>query len=186
MPRKQAAAYTQASMDLGATVCRRSRPACAACPVQPLCQANAQGIAAQLPARKPAKAKPVRQTLMLLIEDSSGRVLLERRPAAGLWGGLWSLPMVDNEVDIEPCCQRLTGCPPSAVQPMPGFRHSFTHYHLDIQPQRLRLAAVKSVSEPVGLHWLDPLSSPPGGMAAPVSRLLEDLSLADQGAISGY
>src|SRR5690554_3909603 len=95
LPRTRMADYVQAQMDLGATVCTRHAPACLLCPVSAQCQALAQGRVAELPTPRPGKPLPQRETTVLLAWDDSGRVLLQRRPPAGIWASLWSLPGAD-------------------------------------------------------------------------------------------
>jgi A/G-specific adenine glycosylase len=100
-PRNNVAAYTQAIMDLGATLCTRTRPRCNECPLASGCRAHALGRETAFPARRPKKARPVRRTRMLLV-TCVNRVLLERRPPAGVWGGLWSLP-TGADGNLAPC-----------------------------------------------------------------------------------
>src|SRR5690606_10936748 len=92
LPADRLADYTQAQMDLGATVCTRHAPACGACPLRADCVAHAQGRTAELPTPKPAKSLPTREAVLLLMRDAQGRVLMQRRPPAGVWAQLWSLP----------------------------------------------------------------------------------------------
>jgi len=139
-PPGRAGEYNQAVMDLGATLCTRSRPDCPDCPVQGHCAARAQGIAETLPVRKPSKAKPVRTAWLALVEANAG-LLLERRPPTGFWGGLWCPPLVDRSgEDPEEACralaQRLGGAF-SVREYQPSFRHTFSHFHLDLHPVRL-------------------------------------------------
>jgi A/G-specific adenine glycosylase len=106
-PAERVADYTQAVMDLGATVCTPRRPACDACPLADRCLARARGLQHRLPTPKPKREKPERRTRMLLIQDPDGAVLLERRPPQGIWGGLWCFPQQDLDADpVEPT----TGC----------------------------------------------------------------------------
>ncbi|MFB6259978.1 MAG: A/G-specific adenine glycosylase [Thiohalorhabdaceae bacterium] len=139
-PAGQAAHYNQAIMDLGATLCTRRRPDCADCPVQGHCRAHAQGIVEDLPVRKPAKAKPVRPTWLALVESPRG-LLLERRPPTGFWGGLWCPPLVERKAeDPEEAAQALSrklGGTFSVIERQPVFRHTFSHFHLDLVPVRL-------------------------------------------------
>ena len=103
-PRRRVAAYTQAIMDLGATVCTRSRPLCRACPLAESCGALSHGRTAELPSPRPKPTLPERTTAFLILRDSHGRVLLERRPPSGVWGGLWSFPECAAEADAEARC----------------------------------------------------------------------------------
>jgi A/G-specific adenine glycosylase len=98
-PDERSAAYTQAIMDLGATVCVRSRPLCTACPVARECLARAQGSQERLPGPRPRKARKQKAAHVVIAVESGGAVLLERRPPSGIWGGLWSFPQFENEVE---------------------------------------------------------------------------------------
>jgi A/G-specific adenine glycosylase len=139
-PQGLAGDYNQAIMDLGATLCTRSRPDCPDCPVQGHCQARARGLAEQLPVRKPAKTKPVRTAWLALVESDAG-LLLERRPPTGFWGGLWCPPLVARESEDpdearRALTQRLGGTF-TVHDSQPAFRHTFSHFHLDLHPVRL-------------------------------------------------
>jgi A/G-specific adenine glycosylase len=88
--------YTQAQMDLGATLCTRSDPACVLCPLQDDCMARREGRTAELPTPKPGKPLPQRHAQVLWLEDGDARILLQRRPATGIWASLWTLPQADD------------------------------------------------------------------------------------------
>ncbi|HKJ89308.1 MAG TPA: A/G-specific adenine glycosylase [Gammaproteobacteria bacterium] len=139
-PAGNARDYNQAIMDLGATLCTRSRPQCRACPVQRHCGAYAEGLAEELPVRPPRKDKPVREVWFPLVESELG-LLLERRPPTGFWGGLWCPPLVDLEdCTPEQACAMLEERLGGRLQwreRLPVFRHTFTHFHLDLHPLRL-------------------------------------------------
>ncbi|MEJ2298238.1 MAG: A/G-specific adenine glycosylase [Woeseiaceae bacterium] len=173
-PHDRVADYTQAIMDLGATLCTRSNPACERCPVAADCTARLKVSVTYFPGRKPKKAKPLRSTAMVLASHD-GRVYLERRPESGIWGGLWSLPEVDGKAVEEWCRERL-GRAPRCVDEWQVLRHSFSHYDLDIRPIAVRIDAPLSKvadNNNAGWHRLD--DELPGGMAAPVSKLIERL-----------
>ncbi|MGM0563063.1 MAG: A/G-specific adenine glycosylase [Pseudomonadota bacterium] len=171
--------YAQAIMDLGATLCTRSQPRCDACPVSEDCRALALGHPEAFPGKKPKKEKPVRRTRMWLVQDTGGRILLEQRPSKGLWGGLWVLPEQDPAESPEDWLAE-RGWLDRKPEPLPAFRHTFSHYHLDIEP--LWLAAVgpdNRVAEPSAerpLQWYNP-RQPEGGIAAPVARLIRSIEL---------
>ena len=173
-PDERVDAYTQAIMDLGASICLRSKPRCDVCPVNEDCRALAQEAVEQLPARKAKRKKPLRQTTMILAV-SDRAVYLERRPASGIWGGLWSLPEIDNE-DVDDWCMRELSAPARDTEPWKLLRHSFSHYDLDISPVLVRLGAASSKvadSDDATWHRLD--EAPPGGIAAPVRKLINTL-----------
>ncbi|KAB7623429.1 A/G-specific adenine glycosylase [Alkalilimnicola sp. S0819] len=174
-PGRDTGAYNQAMMDLGATLCTRARPRCGECPVNEACRAAAAGTQADYPGRKPRKRLPVRRTRMLLLESEEG-VLLQRRPPAGLWGGLWSLPELDAEDDWRDWCAR-QGLAIGQAEDWPVLRHTFSHFHLDIQPTRLRVRAHPGgVMEGERALWYNSRAPQSLGLAAPVARLLSRLT----------
>lgn len=176
-PALRVADYTQAIMDLGATVCRRANPLCGDCPVAAGCGAHAEGETKAYPARKPGKEKPVRRAVMLLLRRADGSVLLEQRPPVGIWGGLWCLPELDHADEPAATCRDRYGVDIGATEAWPGFRHSFSHFHLDIAPLQASVERVGSgVMDRGNLVWYNPASPDARGLAAPVSRLLDALS----------
>ena len=132
-PEDRCADYTQAIMDLGATLCVRRTPDCSACPVNADCAALAADRVADFPYPKPKKDKPVRTARMYVVRGGDGDVLLEQRPQEGIWGGLWNPPERPADfADTEFLAQySLT---PAEVVEGEQFRHTFSHYHLDITP----------------------------------------------------
>ncbi len=175
MPLQRCRDYTQAIMDLGATVCTRSKPRCQECPVHSDCQAYAAGTPTAYPASKPTKAKPSKDAYLLLLQLADGRVLLEQRPALGIWGGLWSLPEADLQTDLQTYISQHFGTPAS-LQPWPSLRHSFSHYHFNIHPVHVTLQSTRStIREGHKTSWVNPLAPIPLGLAAPVKALLTHL-----------
>ena len=142
-PPARAAAYTQAIMDLGATLCTRTRPACTVCPMNEGCVAAREGRQAALPGVKPRRARRAREAVLLIAEsgtDATLAVLLERRPASGIWGGLWSPPEFKSESDALAWCRRELGELASS-EPLAPIEHAFTHFDLRLNPLRVRCAA---------------------------------------------
>ncbi len=171
-PTQRVADYTQAIMDLGATLCTRSKPSCDACPVTVDCVARRTDTIEQYPGRKPRKTKPLRKTTMVLAINN-GAVFLERRPPAGIWGGLWSLPEVEN---IDEWCQRTLDQQEDQIEQRDVLRHSFSHFDLDIRPVVVRVATVsRKVADSPDTTWYLLDDEPPGGMAAPVRQLINSL-----------
>ena len=163
--------YNQAMMDLGATLCVRSKPACLLCPVRDDCEAYREGDISRYPGRKPKKDKPLKTTTMVLAMDDD-QVYLQRRPATGIWGGLWSFPEVGS--DIADWSTKTLGGRPAVEERWDTLRHSFSHYDLDIRPVVIRVeSAAVADSDEAGWFALD--AEPPGGIAAPVARLLDSL-----------
>ncbi len=166
--------YSQAMMDLGATLCTRSKPACPLCPVQKTCVAYKQGNPADYPGKKPKKRLPVKSTQMLLLTNHDGEILLEQRPPQGIWGGLWSLPEIPVDEDAKQWCKQHLGTTPRKAGQWDTLRHTFSHYHLDIQPVLLQLPKNKGLramdaDRQVWYNLQDPDSR---GLPAPVSKLL--------------
>ncbi|MDR9435579.1 MAG: A/G-specific adenine glycosylase [Thiohalophilus sp.] len=169
--------YTQAIMDLGATICRRRQPDCPACPLAEGCQARRQGNPHDYPGRKPRKALPVRQTTMLILQNSAGEVLLEQRPPAGIWGGLWSFPECPAQTPARQWCAKQLGLETTELAPQPPLRHTFSHYHLDIQPLRGHITAQDSrIMEPSKRVWYNTRRPDERGLPAPVKALLQELA----------
>lgn len=166
--------YTQAIMDLGATVCRRI-PECARCPQQSGCAAYAEGAPQQYPTPPPRKMLPVRATTMLMIRDGE-RVLLRRRPPVGIWGGLWGFPECAGDIDATAWCRNELGLTIALEPPWPSLRHTFSHFHLDIAPIPARiLGASARLMENAETVWYNVAHPDARGLAAPVKRLLDQL-----------
>ena len=174
-PRHRVADYNQAMMDLGATLCTRARPACERCPVAADCRAREQGRQTDYPGPRPRRELPERQVQMLLVRDPQGRVLLERRPPQGVWGGLWCLPELAPEADPLAWC-RERGLAAAPGRELPTRRHQFTHFRLAIRPQEILLTEPGcAVMDGDRLLWHDPHQPAQGGLAAPVQRLLQEI-----------
>lgn len=174
-PESGVAAYTQAMMDLGATVCTRSNPACDRCPLAYECAAHAAGTAAEYPGRKPKREKPRRRTHMIMVRRQDS-VYLERRPATGIWGGLYSFPEVDSAADVADWCERVLNSRPVSVRTRETLSHSFTHYDLDICPLQVDIEPT-GVADKDDTVWYTPHAPQPIGLAAPVRVLIQELEL---------
>ncbi|GAP66328.1 A/G-specific DNA-adenine glycosylase [Mizugakiibacter sediminis] len=172
-PRARLADYTQAIMDLGATVCTRAQPRCAACPLAGDCVAHRHGLTAELPQARPSKPLPQRAATLLLLRDRDGRVLLERRPPQGVWAGLWSLPQADDADAAARQAGRYARLP-GAAQPLPTLVHAFTHFRLHAQPLAWRdVSPLPAIADNARLRWCTRAEAAELGLPAPVRRLLE-------------
>ncbi|MCL4469937.1 MAG: A/G-specific adenine glycosylase [Gammaproteobacteria bacterium] len=166
--------YTQALMDLGATVCTRARPRCASCPFSGNCVAYNENRVAELPASRPRKALPHKETVMLILLRQ-GEVFLEKRPSTGIWGGMWSFPEAAREDGLRDVCMNRFGFEVSALDPWPEFEHAFTHFRLNILPRPLLVTAIQpQVRQPDGL-WLHPMDALEAAIPTPVRRLLRQM-----------
>lgn len=174
-PYKQVADYTQAMMDLGSMVCTRSKPNCAACPLSSDCKALNGDCINRFPTRKPQKVLPIKSVTMYVIQNDAGEVLLEKRPPSGIWGALYSLPESESNTstpDISHVSVSLAG--DSKMDPI---RHSFSHFHLDITPIKLRgLQKPDEVADSDRWLWYPLDHSLEVGLAAPVKKLLTVLA----------
>lgn len=172
-PAENVADYTQAMMDLGATVCTRTRPRCGMCPLAPGCSAHAQGQETAFPASRPRRELPIRETCMIMARSQEGEVLLQKRPPTGVWGGLWSFPECPMDRDVETWCRDYLDLEVVDIQPWSLLRHTFSHFHLDITPLRVRVKNPKlTVRENTRFVWYDPRQPDERGLAAPVKRLI--------------
>jgi A/G-specific adenine glycosylase len=175
-PDKHVSAYTQAIMDLGATICRPRNPDCALCPLATDCRAHALGSPEKFPVRVRRKTLPVKRTLMLMIRDARGRVLLTQRPPTGLWGGLWGFPECAPEDSVPSFCRSQFGLKVRAEEAWPVLRHGFSHFHLHITPIPARLTGTSATAmETAPAVWYNPRKPDARGLAAPVKQLLQQL-----------
>jgi A/G-specific adenine glycosylase len=169
--------YTQAIMDLGATVCTRTHPDCVHCPVQAGCAARRAGRTADFPGARPARSLPVRQVTMLMLRNAAQEVLLVRRPPAGIWGGLWGFPECTADAALEDWARQTLGVVPRVLEHWPVLRHTFSHFHLDITPVLARAGGrPRRVMETDGWVWYNVHQAGELGFAAPVRQLLTRLA----------
>nr|WP_289849340.1 A/G-specific adenine glycosylase [Paraglaciecola arctica] len=174
-PSNRTGDYTQAMMDMGATLCTRSKPQCDSCPVQQECLAFVQGRQTELPHKKPKKVIPVRTTFML-IPMWQKQLLIYKRPPAGLWGGLWCFHEVEQQEQITEHAASL-GLTDFQQQPLAAFRHTFSHFHLDIQPIVLHLKQqpLDRIMEDTQM-WYDLTEPQNVGLSAPTKKLFSTIN----------
>lgn len=176
-PANDVAAYTQAMMDLGATVCTRTRPGCGDCPLEEHCQAHSLGRETDFPGKRTKRAKPRKTTHMLVIH-SEGAIYLERRPPTGIWGGLWSLPELESVDEITGWCEKTLGVRQFNIEELEKVSHSFTHFDLEISPVVIQIEnGERAVSDVEGRIWYEPDSPRQVGIAAPVLELIRNLTV---------
>jgi A/G-specific adenine glycosylase len=177
-PTRRVADYTQAIMDLGATLCTRSRPRCEDCPLAADCVARRDNLTTILPSRKPTKSIPTRATVMLILRDRDGRVLLERRGPHGVWSGLWSLPEASDPDGAWRIAQQHARI--DDAQALVPFTHVFSHYRLDIEPLLFdRATAQRGIADNPQLRWCSAGELGALGLPAPVRTLLLQINDAD-------
>lgn len=175
LPEAELAAYTQGLMDLGATVCTRSSPSCECCPFFSCCTALRENRIKELPAKKPAKALPRRQVVMLVILEK-GRVLLEKRPESGIWGGLLSLPEMAEAFSETALARFVAQLPLSGrmaqYERLPVFRHVFTHFRLDVTPVVVRISGGAGQADAAPYVWRNLAEVEGAPLPSPVRKLL--------------
>ena len=175
-PAARVADYTQAIMDLGATVCVRSRPLCAVCPLAAGCRARRTGRQQELPGARSARARRTRSVFMVVALDENGGVLLERRPDSGVWGGLWCLPEFDTASAAQAFVRHSLVTRGIEPQPLSTVEHAFTHFRLVISPLLVRCAgAVADVEEGASV-WYNIGAPARIGLPAPITALLAGLA----------
>ena len=174
-PAIRTAHYTQAMMDLGATLCTRSKPSCLLCPLLPGCQAHALGLEQTLPLPKPRKALPQKSTLMGIVCNAEQEVLLYRRPSSGLWGGLWSLPEFDDLKSITAFAKE-RGLTMQMPTELTALTHTFSHFQLHIEPYLVPVLGNSCTVAEGDWLWYNLAQPQRLGLAAPVKKLLKRAS----------
>ncbi|WP_313515260.1 A/G-specific adenine glycosylase [Pseudomonas sp.] len=171
-PQQRVGNYTQAMMDLGATLCTRSKPSCLLCPLRSGCRAHLLGRETDFPTPKPRKELPQKRTLMPLLSNDEGAILLYRRPASGLWGGLWSLPELDDLQALESLASRHF-LQLGERRELPGLVHTFSHFRLAIEPWLVKVESMSHAVAEADWLWYNLATPPRLGLAAPVKKLLK-------------
>lgn len=171
-PHTRVGDYTQAMMDLGATLCTRSKPSCLLCPLRSGCQAHLLGLEIRYPTPKPRKTIPQKQTLMPILANRDGAILLYRRPSSGLWGGLWSLPELNDLAALTPFAQR-HALQLGERQQLPPLIHTFSHFQLAIDPWLVHVDHHGLAMAEADWLWYNLATPPRLGLAAPVKKLLK-------------
>ncbi len=169
--------YNQAMMDMGAMICTRSKPKCELCPIADLCEAKAQQRQMDFPGKKPKKTLPEKQAWFAIFQCGE-EVWLEQRPPVGIWGGLWCFPQNDHQ-DLDTIIEQRLGTSAQQIrstEQLNAFRHTFSHYHLDIVPIKITLSTTPNViHESCKGQWYNLNQPPKVGLAAPVQQILESL-----------
>jgi A/G-specific adenine glycosylase len=180
-PTQRVGAYTQAIMDLGATICTRTRPACGECPMIGRCFAAYEGRQADFPGRRKKRQRPSRAAILLIAEmsgEGESAVLIERRPASGVWGGLWSPPQFADELAALDWCRREFGEPQRVAEVLAPIDHAFTHFDLRLTPLRVRILRSGQVSEPDDRMWYRLAMPARVGLPQPIRQLFARMRTA--------
>ncbi|MBM5571214.1 MULTISPECIES: A/G-specific adenine glycosylase [Deefgea] len=167
-------AHTQGLMDLGATICTPKNPTCLTCPLSADCQARLSGRQAELPTKKPKKTVPEKSTVMVLLRNANGEILLERRPPTGIWGGLWSLPEVASTLTAATAIDQRFGLTIEIEPALPEFVHVFTHYRLTITPQPAYLIGNSTLREN-HTAWFSKTAALTAGIPSPLRKIINAL-----------
>ncbi len=173
-PEERVGDYTQAIMDLGATLCTRLQPRCGDCPLQSLCEAYRLNRVADFPAKKAKKEKPKRDVHLVLLENNLQQILLLKRPDSGIWGGLWCLPEVLEKEEILNWCaqQNIKNCTlQSSLEPI---KHVLTHFNLQIHVHPVKCVTGKPRADHVTLGtWTALPALTSLGFPAPIQKLFK-------------
>lgn len=175
VPAGRMADYTQAQMDLGASVCSRAKPACVICPLQDTCVARREGRTAELPTPKPSKTLPEREAVALLLRDAQQRVLLQKRPDTGIWAQLWTLPQAEAGSDLQDWFDAHVDGSLEDAEELPVLQHTFSHYRLHLQILSRKVRGLR-VEEPT-LRWVAADELPALGLPAPIRKLLDGATI---------
>lgn len=176
MPLRRAADYTQAIMDLGSGLCLRRQPRCGECPVRGNCSARLTERTADIPAPRPKRNRPRRPAALALLRDPAGRILLVRRPPAGIWGGLWSLPQAEDVGALQADYPQARNWRPDG-----RLEHGFTHFILTAELHTAdidttRIDTDTNIADGSPCRWLDPLKTDAYGLPAPIRQLVGNLA----------
>jgi len=178
-PENRIADYTQAIMDLGSSICKRKAPDCLSCPVRSGCVGYSEGLINEIPTPRPAKKLSEKKVYFLMLRDKEGRILLEKRPPAGIWGGLWSFPEYTGKAELVEQCVKYSIEAPNLLW-MEQHRHTFSHFHLDYTPVLLECSTFPNhvMDNPEHL-WYGIGERNACGLPAPIRRLLQQLENQD-------
>ncbi|MEM7193992.1 MAG: A/G-specific adenine glycosylase [Pseudomonadota bacterium] len=180
-PAERVSDYTQAIMDLGATVCTRRKPLCIACPVADSCEALAAGEVDALPTPKSRKPKPIHEWQMLVFRNHDGKILLQRRPPVGIWGGLWCPPVADHQdvgtdgFSTRQWARDQLGIEIRSERKLDSFTHAFSHFGISVSPVEVSRMCIKpAIRDGQDRIWIEPNGLEDFGLPAPVRRFLSE------------
>jgi A/G-specific adenine glycosylase len=180
LPKNDIEAYTQGLMDLGATLCTRTKPTCLLCPIQASCVAYAEGRIEALPGKSAKREVPHREVQMLILL-ANGDVLLEKRPPTGIWGGLWSLPEIDVAADAMKVARTRFAVKAGVAKSLAIVEHGFTHYSLSIYPQQIVVTSQTPRAMESSVMWIALEDALGAAIPAPVKRILTSINVKKSG-----
>lgn len=175
-PKNRCDDFNQAMMDLGSSLCSRSRPQCEHCPISKSCEAYFHEETTLYPNSKPKKEKPVKSAYLLMLTTNSTEILLEKRPEQGIWGSLWSFPQCETQDEITQWLDKHHYTSHEGASFLPEFRHTFSHYHLQITPVHIRVQIPPMVKDEQQFIWFNRKKPLKLGMPAPISKLISQLA----------
>ncbi len=174
-PRERYSEFNQALMDLGSSLCSRSRPQCQGCPLSKNCKAFQQQLTDQYPTPKPRKKLPEKSAHFLILSTPDSQVLFQQRPSHGLWGGLWTFPQISQEHEVQHWLDQHHLLKLKDFNFWPSFRHTFSHYHLNIHPVYIQVKADDCIMDNGDFFWWDINTPLKFGIPTPISKLVSKL-----------
>ena len=175
-PEKQCDDFNQALMDLGSSLCSRTKPQCNQCPLMTTCKAHKNNLTAEYPNSKAKKIKPEKSTYLLMLTSEKNEILLEQRPEHGIWGNLWSFPQCQTLDDIELWLIKNYFNNKNTITMLPEFRHTFSHFHLNITAVQIQIKTSKTFAinekKNNGFVWYQPSKALKLGMPTPITKLI--------------
>lgn len=175
-PKHRCDDFNQAMMDLGSSLCSRTKPQCNSCPLNDHCGAYLNQQVEKYPNPKPKKTKPTKSTHLLMLTTKQGEILLQKRPEQGIWGSLWSFPQCTTKKDIESWLCKYQYTPQDKMLIHPEFRHTFSHYHLDIKPVQVLVEKPTQIMDDPSFLWYKFNKPLKLGMPTPITRLISQLA----------
>ncbi len=176
-PQKHCDDFNQAMMDLGSSLCSRTKPQCSLCPLNKGCEAYQHQQTTDYPHRKPKKDMPVKSACLLMLRNKAGEILLEKRPQQGIWGGLWSFPQCSRTDEIDLWLDKHHYIPLQDKLFHPEFRHTFSHYHLQITPVNIPVKMPQQINDETRFIWFNPEKPLKLGMPTPITKLLSQIQM---------
>lgn len=169
--------YTQAIMDLGATICLKRQPLCHCCPLQHECQAYHQELTSQIPTPQPAKQIPTKTAIFVILENEHREILFEKLPPAGVWGGMWCLPQFSSDTDLTDSIEAHYPVKVKDCQYMKTFKHAFSHFRLygDVYQVKSELFS-EQVTDTKPYFWYNPEEMLQVGLPKPISKVIGNYS----------